>query len=251
MTEFRRDSQGNGVSQENRASSGAARTGRRHAPRLIAAAGAAVIGLTTVGTGNAGAVVNTMSSITDGQDNLLEVSLGDTSIVGVPPLDSSPLSREFFHSGYAEARISGPTAAATSGTLSFGYQVGYPISLTGGTIQLNTPSLGWELESKAGLDLGGLISGNPDATLGVEGRGMLAGDIIPQQNLTFDLQPGGITDVPVVQGKAFSGAGAKIRIGNIHGSVSGAIGPVTLRPYARLETASGDIVMTYGAPVPV
>ncbi|CRK51042.1 Porin MspA [Rhodococcus sp. RD6.2] len=225
----------------------------RHRSRALAVAGVAalVVGL---GTGTAGAVVNNYSSITDGSDNLVEISQGDTSIVGVPPLDSSPLSREFFHSGYAEARISGPGADSMSGSkISFGYQVGYPIALTGATIQLNTPGLGYELESKNGIDLIGFLPGgdDPDFILGFENRGMLAGDIIPQQNLIFDLEPGGITDVPVIEDKEFGGPFAKIRIGNVHGSVSGAIGPVTLRPYAKVELASGDIVMTYGAPVPI
>ncbi len=244
MTAFRRDSQ---VHQD---STGPARAVRRHSTRLIAAAGAAVFGLMTVGTGNAGAVVNNFSSIPDGQNNMIEVSQGDTSIFGVPPLDSSPLSREFFHSGYVEAKITGPTAGAAAGKLTFGYQVGYPIALTGANIQLNTPGLGWELENTGAIGFDDVF-GQGVIGLGLENRGMLAGDIIPQQNLNFDLQPGGITDVPVVEDKEFTGAGAKIRIGNIHGSVAGAIGPVTLRPYARLEMASGDVVMTYGAPVPI
>ncbi|MFF0813729.1 MspA family porin [Rhodococcus sp. NPDC003318] len=226
---------------------------RRHLTRALAVAGAAALGL-CLGTGPANAAVDNASSIVDGGDNLVEVIQGDTSIVGVPPLDSSPLSREFFHSGYAEARISGPGADSMAGSrISFGYQVGYPIALTGASIQLNTPGLGWELENTGNLDLIGFLPGGdaPDIIIGTENRGKLAGDIIPQQNLTFDLAPGGITDVPVVQDKEFDGPGARIRIGNIHGSVSGAIGPVTLRPYARVELASGDIVMTYGAPVPI
>ncbi|MFD1813761.1 MspA family porin [Rhodococcus gannanensis] len=226
-----------------------AHAGRRRS-RALAVAGVAalVVGL---GTGTAGAVVNNASSIVDGSDNLVEVSQGDTSIVGVPPLDSSPLSREFFHSGYAEARISGPSAGSMTGSkMSFGYQVGYPIALGGATVQLNTPGLGFESEGTGAIVFGELL-GEPDLEIGLESRNMLAGDIIPQQNLIFELEPGGITEVPVVDGKEFDGSVAKIRIGNIHGSVSGAIGPVTLRPYAKVELASGDIVMTYGAPVPI
>jgi hypothetical protein len=226
---------------------------RRRRSRALAVAGVAAL-VMGLGTGTAGAVVNNVSSIVDGSDNLVEVSQGDTSIVGVPPLDSSPLSREFFHSGYVQALISGPSAASMAGSkISFGYQVGYPIALAGATVQLNTPGLGWELENTNGLDLIGFLPGGdePDIIIGTENRAMLAGDIIPQQNLIFELEPGGITDVPVVDGKEFDGPGAKIRIGNVHGSVSGAIGPVTLRPYAKVELASGDIVMTYGAPVPI
>ncbi|MGW0176178.1 MspA family porin [Rhodococcus sp. NPDC003322] len=243
MTEIRRARR----SQQASTSGGHRRT---HSKKALAVAGVAALGL-TLGTGTAGAVVNNASSIIDAQNNTIEVSQGDTQITSVPPLDSSPLSREFFHSGYAEARITGPGADAMEGSkLSFGYQVGYPIALTGATIQLNTPALGFEVEGTNGLALTNLLTA-PDLDLAVGGRAELLGDIIPQQNFTFDLQPGGITDVPIVDAKEFSGPGAKIRISGVHGSVSGAIGPVTLRPYARLETASGDIVMTYGAPVPV
>lgn len=230
-------------------STSAPRAGR-HRSRALALAGVAALAV-GFGTGTAGAVVNNYSSITDGSDNLVEISQGDTSIVGVPPLDSSPLSREFFHSGYAEARISGPSAASMAGSkISFGYQVGYPIALGGATVQLNTPGLGFESEGTGAIIFGDIFGEN-NIEIGLENRNMLAGDIIPQQNLIFDLEPGGITEVPVVDGKEFGGSFAKIRIGNVHGSVSGAIGPVTLRPYARVELASGDIVMTYGAPVPI
>lgn len=226
---------------------------RRHRYQALALAGVAALTM-GLGTGTANAAIDSYSTIEDGAGDQLEIMLGDTFIQGVPPLDSSPLSREFFHSGYTEARISGPTAGSlTDSTLTFGYQIGYPIALTGATLQLNTPGIGWELESTNGIDLIGFLPGgdDPDVVLGTENRAMLAGDIIPQQNLTVNLAPGGITDVPIIDGKSFSGPGAKIRIGNIHGSVAGVLGQVTLRPYAKLQLASGDVVMTYGAPVPI
>jgi hypothetical protein len=204
-----------------------------------------------LGNGTSAAVVNNANSLIDGAGNRVEVSQGDTAINAVPPLDSSPLSREFFHNGYAQVTIDGPTAASFTGTkLSFGYQIGYPVALTGASVQLNTPGLGFELEHTDGIIFGDVF-GEPDVELGFENRGMLAGDIIPQQNLIVDLEPGGITDVPLVSEKEFDGPGARIRLAGVHGSISGALGQVTLRPYARVETASGDIAMTYGAPVPL
>ncbi|WP_027501848.1 MspA family porin [Rhodococcus sp. UNC363MFTsu5.1] len=204
-----------------------------------------------LGNGTSAAVVNNANSLIDYQGNRIEVSQGDTNINAVPPLDSSPLSREFFHNGYAQVTIDGPTAASFTGTkLSFGYQIGYPVALTGASVQLNTPGLGFELEGTNGIVLGDFL-GDPDVQLGFENRGMLVGDIIPQQNLIVDLEPGGITDVPLVKEKEFDGPGARIRLAGVHGSISGALGQVTLRPYARVETASGDIAMTYGAPVPL
>ncbi|TQF68413.1 MspA family porin [Rhodococcus spelaei] len=219
--------------------------------RALAVACVSVVGL-VFGTGTAAAGVDNANSLVDFSGDRIEVSQGDTQINAVPPLDSSPLSREFFHNGYAEVQITGPHAADAKATkLTFGYQLGYPIALTGATIQLNTPSLGFELETTNALTLGLQQGTNPDLGLALGGRAELLGDIIPQQNFTLDLQPGGITDVPLVKDKAFDGPGTRIRLAGVHGSVSGAIGPVTIRPYARAETAAGDIVMTYGAPVPL
>ncbi|MFC4604543.1 MspA family porin [Rhodococcus kronopolitis] len=224
----------------------ARRTRRTAATRAVAAAGVVVTGM-VLGNGVAAAGVDNASSIVDAKGDTIEVIQGDTRIDAVAPLDSSPLSREFFHSGYAEARITGPAAADAVGSkLTFGYQVGYPAAVTGGSIQINTPALGFEGENTSGA----LIGVIPDESLllDTENRTELLGDIIPQQNFIVDLQPGGITDVPLVKEKAFDGPAARIRIGGVHGAVSGAVGQTTLRPYARLETADGDIVMTYGAP---
>ncbi|TJZ78423.1 hypothetical protein FCG67_10265 [Rhodococcus oryzae] len=222
-------------------------TGPRRAAAIAAVAAVGMV----LGNGTSAAVVNNANSLIDGAGNRVEVSQGDTFINAVPPLDSSPLSREFFHNGYAQVTIDGPTAASFTGTkLSFGYQIGYPVALTGASVQLNTPGLGFELEHTDGIIFGDVF-GEPDVELGFENRGMLAGDIIPQQNLIVDLEPGGITDVPLVSEKEFDGPGARIRLAGVHGSISGALGQVTLRPYARVETASGDIAMTYGAPVPL
>ncbi|MFE3292658.1 MspA family porin [Rhodococcus sp. NPDC059234] len=219
--------------------------------RTLAVVGAVAVGM-TLGTGPAAAGVDNANSLVDAGGDRVEVSQGDTSINAVPPLDSSPLSREFFHNGYAEVQITGPHAADAKGTkLTFGYQLGYPIAITGATIQLNTPGLGFELEHSDNALVGFGAGLPPTLALNANNRAELLGDFIPRQNFTFDLQPGGITDVPIVKDKAFDGPGTRIRIAGVHGSVAGAIGQVTIRPYARAETDAGDIVMTYGAPVPL
>ncbi|MFC9789224.1 MspA family porin [Rhodococcus sp. NPDC127528] len=219
--------------------------------RALAVAGVSVVGL-VFGTGTAAAGVDNANSLVDSSGDRVEVSQGDTAVNAVPPLDSSPLSREFFHNGYAEVQITGPHAAEAKGTkLTFGYQLGYPIALTGATIQLNTPGLGFELEHSDNALVGFGGATPPTLVLNANNRAELLGDFIPQQNFTLDLQPGGITDVPVVKDKSFDGPGTRIRVAGVHGSVSGAIGQVTIRPYARAETEAGDIVMTYGAPVPL
>lgn len=90
----------------------------------------------------------------------------------------------------------------------------------------------------------------PDLAVGVDlGTGNDWGaSIVPEQELEVELQPGGITDVPIVEEQVFDGDTATVRFAGIHGSVSGALGPVTLRPYAKAVTSSNDVVITYGAP---
>ncbi len=211
------------------------------------AVGAVALLAVVLGGGTASAGVDNTSSITDVKGNRIEVYQADTAIHVFPPLDSSPLSVEFFHDGVAGVKIDGPDAASFTGTkLTIGYQIGYPIALTGATVVLNSPGLDWAIDN--GTDIGiGLI---PDPALGVDftNHVILGGDIIPSQELDVDLAPGGITDVALLEDQTFDGPEAAVRLSGIHGYVQGAIGPVTIRPYAKAVTSNGDTVVTYGVP---
>ncbi|WP_234036917.1 MspA family porin [Rhodococcus sp. P-2] len=211
------------------------------------AVGAVALLAVVLGGGTASAGVDNTSSITDVKGNRIEVYQADTAIHVFPPLDSSPLSVEFFHDGVAGVKIDGPDAASFTGTkLTIGYQIGYPIALTGATVVLNSPGLDWAIDN--GTDIGiGLI---PDPTLGVDfsNHVILGGDIIPSQELDVDLAPGGITDVALLEDQEFDGPEAAVRLSGVHGYVQGAIGPVTIRPYAKAVTSNGDTVVTYGVP---
>ncbi|MFD4293155.1 MspA family porin [Rhodococcus sp. NPDC058505] len=210
----------------------------------------AVTGL-LLGSGTAAAEVDNVSSMMSGAGQNIEVLQGDTRFTSVPPLDGSPLSREFFHSGYAGVNITGPGADALEGSLlTVGYQIGYPIALAGATIGLNTPALGFVTGSDFNIGFADLL-GEPIIGIDFGGGTDLVGDIIPSQSLDIDLEPGGITDVPILLDKPFDGASALVRMSGVHGSVAGAIGAVSIRPYARVQLASGDIVVTYGVPFQV
>lgn len=107
--------------------------------------GAVALLAVVLGGGTASAGVDNTSSITDVKGNRIEVFQADTAIHVFPPLDSSPLSVEFFHDGVAGVKIDGPDAASFTGTkLTIGYQIGYPIALTGATVVLNSPGLDWQ-----------------------------------------------------------------------------------------------------------
>ncbi|ABG99605.1 possible porin protein MspA (plasmid) [Rhodococcus jostii RHA1] len=222
------------------------RFGYRSFTRAVAVAGIAVLAI-VLGNGTASAGVDNSSSVVDARGNRIEVLQGDTSYQVVPPLDGVPTSVEFFHNGYAEVNITGPNAAEFKGTkLTVGYQIGYPIALSGATIVLNSPGLGFVIGSSNGIDLG--LVPTPTLDLHAGSNVGLAGDIIPSQELDIDLAPGGITTVPLLENQSFDGPAASVRMQGVHGSISGALGAVTIRPYATAVTSHGDTVTTYGMP---
>lgn len=213
------------------------------------ALGVAVAGwVAMVNPGAAGAAVDNARSMPLDGGATIEVLQADTAFQSVPPLDSSPLSVEFFNDGVAAVRITGPGADAFKGTkLTIGYQIGYPVALPGAVITLNTPSLDWGVGSNFNLGVGDLF-GSPSIGLDVGTNSALGGSIIPSNSIEFDLEPGGITEVPLVQDAAFDGSGVLVRIAGAHGAVSGVLGPVTVRPFAKATTSRGDTVITYGVP---
>lgn len=220
-----------------------------------AALGTAAVWATMLNPGAAIAAVDNARSMPLEGGATIEVLQADTSIQSVPPLDSSPLTVEFFNDGVAAVKITGPGSDAFTGTrLTFGYQIGYPIALPGATATINTPNLDWGVGTGAdfGVDLGFGIGPDPAPSVGL-GLGLgsdanLGGTIIPSNSIELLLEPGGITEVPIVEDVAFDGASATMRIVGVHGSVSGALGPVNVRPFARATTAKGETIVTYGAP---
>ena len=200
---------------------------------------AVLAAVTSHGTA-AAAVDNSRILPLDG-GHAIEVIQADTSTQSVPPLDSSPLSVEFFHDEVATVRITGPNAANFAGTaVEVGFQVGYPVALPGATVTVITPSLSWGVDNGAAIGL--------SLDLGLEAGGSLSGDIIPSQEIEIPLEPGGITSVPIVEGFEFDGTSTTIRNAGVQGSVSGAIGPVMIRPYLKAVTADRNTVVTYGVP---
>lgn len=68
-------------------------------------------------------------------------------------------------------------------------------------------------------------------------------------SLDLELAPGGgVKTVEVAKGK-FDGAATEIQFANAHGSATGVVGPVTIRPYVTVKSAAGDVVTTFGKPL--
>ncbi|MCK8669981.1 MspA family porin [Rhodococcus sp. HM1] len=219
---------------------------RRFRVAALGVAAAAFVAM--VNPGAAGAAVDNARSMPLDGGATIEVLQADTSIQSVPPLDSSPLSVEFFSDGVAAVKITGPGADAFTGTkLTLGYQIGYPVALPGAIVHLFTPSLDWGVGNNVNLGFGDLL-GDPVIGLDLGANAQLGGRIIPEHEFEIELEPGGITEVPIVEGLTFDGSAVTVRIAGVHGSVSGAIGPVTVRPFAKATTSKGDTVVTYGVP---
>lgn len=199
-------------------------------------AGASVVGL-VLGTGTASAAVDSTNSVVDANGNLITVSLSDTFINSVPPLDGNPLTREWFANGVAGWEVTGPDAEDFEGTLAVGYQVGYPASIGGEiTFGYSTPQL----------------------ELTLDGESVEAGisDILPQAGFSAAIEPGpGIVDAVAASGNIqgveeadAEGASGTIQVANAHGTATGILGNVRVRPYVSLTSSTGDVAVTYGAP---
>lgn len=198
---------------------------QRTTARTMAVAAAITVGL-AMGGGTGAAGIDSTNSVVDRQNRTVEAIQSDTRIDFVAPLDGNPLTREWFHNGTASFKVSGPHAQDWDGEITIGYQVGYPATLDGKIrFQWWTPSLGIELDDSPGLNLGQLI---PQA--GVE--------------LAVGFGPG-IQTVEAASGDV-SGTEGFIRMSGFHGTVSGVLGQVTIRPWVRVVSDNGDTVITYG-----
>ncbi|MDO1483429.1 MspA porin [Rhodococcus rhodochrous] len=197
------------------------------AARNAAVAGAAVLGL-VFGAGTAGAEVNDQNRIvSDGLE--VVVTQEDTQINGVPALGGSPFNREFFHNGRGTVNLIGDGAADAEGTtFQFGYQFAWAASINGAIgVTYSTPGLGIDFKN--------------DTTVKVT-------DILPQAYAELELTPApGIEELVVAEGE-FDGDFKTVQFANVHGTASGVIGAVQVRPFVRAITANGDNVTTYGAP---
>ncbi|OZF56270.1 hypothetical protein CH293_03525 [Rhodococcus sp. 14-2470-1b] len=212
-------------------------------------AGASVVGL-VLGTGTASAAVDSTNSVVDANGNLITVTLSDTFINSVPPLDGNPLTREWFANGVAGWTVTGPDADDFEGTVKVGYQVGYPASL-GGKI-----TFGYETPNFS-------IGGSSDYTTALDGTETTVGgdssystnNLLPSVGFSAEIAPGpGIVDATGasgdVQGTEGDGTGPSgtIQIANVHGTATGILGNVRVRPYVSVTSSTGDVAVTYGNP---
>jgi hypothetical protein len=197
------------------------------AARNSVLAGAAVLGMVVGASGAASAEVNDQNRIvSDGLE--VVVTQEDTFIQGVPALGGSPFNREFFHNGRGTVNLLGEGAAKEAGTtMQFGYQFAWAGSIDGAIgVTYSTPQLELSLKQSG-----------PEAKVT---------DILPQAYAELELTPApGIEELVVAEGE-FDGDFKTVQFSNVHGTASGVLGAVQVRPFVRAITANGDNVTTYG-----
>ena len=195
--------------------------------RAIAVSTVAAVGLVLANSGAASAGIDGSAFVVDGSGTRIEAQTADTSISFVPPLDGNPLSREFFHSG----RAGFVAADGFEGTITIGYQVGFPATADGRVyFKAQTPNLE--------VDFGDIF--------GVPGVDVLLTDLIPVVGFEVGASFGpGIVSVDVATGSISGGSGS-IAIGGIQGTVTGVLGQTSIRPYVKVVSGNGDTVVAYG-----
>ena len=190
---------------------------------------AAVLGLLLGAPGTAHAAIDDQNRIvsTDGYE--VVVTQENTVIQGVPALGGSPFNREFFHNGRGTTNLIGAGAADAEGTtFQFGYQFAWAGSIDGAIgVTYSTP----------GLDL----------SVG-DGVAATVTDVLPQAYAELELTPAPGIEELVVAESTFDGDFKSVQLANVHGTASGVLGSVQVRPFVRAVTANGDNVTTYGKP---
>lgn len=203
--------------------------------RAVAVASVATAALALATNGTASAAVDRSDSVVDHGGNRIEAIISDTHINFVPPLDGNPITREFFHSGRAGFKVTGPDADKFKGKVTIGYQIGYPATLSGSVkVGYSTPQL--EIDLVPSIDEGGVnVLPTPLIT-----------NLLPYAGAELSVGFGpGIVDVPAGSGEIYGNEG-DIAMSNFHGTVTGVIGPTNIRPYVTVTSEAGDSVTTYG-----
>ncbi|GED98558.1 MspA family porin [Gordonia crocea] len=212
--------------------------GRRSRGALSVAAAVMAAGMLVAGP--AQARVEGGDSVVDGKKRKIAALVSDTRVESVVPIDSNPTSRQWRYSGKSTLRITGgdededgAKVEDWGGTVTFGFLIGYPATLTGSIgVSYSTPNITWwvPLEPSQQEIRGPYINWNMLPTV--------------TGNLAVGFGPG-VRAVDATTGQA-KGAGGVLRVKNFHGAVTGVLGQVTIQPYIRVWSNEGDTIMVYG-----
>ncbi|NKY17952.1 MspA family porin [Tsukamurella spumae] len=223
----------------------------------LLAAAVALFGTATAGADPAPKPSGDITRVKTTPDGFtITIKLLKNRLDAVPPLDSSPFSREAFLAGDNTVKIDGPPGGKLLGaSFETGYQIGYPAKVGaegGATVTLTTPDLSVNGGVNTGLNAsvtpsvqgqGGISGGQPSGSVGGGVTGTVGGNvganvgaqskIIPSQTATFKIEHGGITEVPIAK-IALTSPSAYLSLSGVHLSASGAAGQMTVRTFTRV-----------------
>lgn len=180
----------------------------------------------------------------------IELSAAQQSVRKIAPLDSSLTSGEALLSSNVRAAITGVGDKKVKATLELGYQVGYPVSVAPGGVKVtaHTP----ELKLSSGLN----AKFAPDASISGTGGGLSLGEVgadvgaaatvIPAADLEFEVGAGKITTVELAE-IALTEPVADIVLSGVNLHVTNAVGPISVRPFAKISVRTDTGVYVYYA----
>ncbi|WP_341258411.1 MspA family porin [Gordonia malaquae] len=166
----------------------------------------------------------------------------------IPALDSSPFSGEALLSSDVHAAVRNIDGKTVRATVEVGYQIGYPVSVApnGVKVTAHTP----ELKLTGGLN----AKLAPNVTISGSGGGGSIGEIgaelgaeatvIPSADLEFEVGAGKITTVTLAE-IALTQPVADIVLSGIELNVTNALGPISVRPYAKISVTTDTGVYVY------
>ncbi|WP_336792192.1 MspA family porin [Gordonia malaquae] len=166
----------------------------------------------------------------------------------IPALDSSPFSGEALLSSDVHAAVRNIDGKTVRATVEVGYQIGYPVSVApnGVKVTAHTP----ELKLSGGLN----AKLAPNVTISGSGGGGSIGEIgaelgaeatvIPSADLEFEVGAGKITTVTLAE-IALTQPVADIVLSGIELNITNALGPISVRPYAKISVTTDTGVYVY------
>ncbi|WOC11682.1 MspA family porin [Gordonia sp. MP11Mi] len=166
----------------------------------------------------------------------------------IPALDSSPFSGEALLSSDVHAGLKGIDGKTVRATVEVGYKIGYPVSVApnGVKVTAHTP----ELKLTGGVN----AKIAPEVTISGSGGGGKIGEIggelgaeatvIPAADLQFEVGAGKITTVTLAD-IALTKPVADIVLSGIELNVSNAVGPISVRPFAKISVTTETGVYVY------
>ncbi|WP_345312209.1 MspA family porin [Gordonia alkaliphila] len=180
----------------------------------------------------------------------IALTAAQQSARAVPPLDSSPLSGQALLSSNVHARIGNIDNKIVRATLEVGYKIGYAVSVApdGVKVTAHTP----ELKLTGGVN----AKVAPEVTISGSGGGAKLGDlgaqagveanVIPSADLEFEVGAGKITTVTLAE-IALTQPVADIVLSDVELNATNALGPISVRPFAKISVTTDTGVYVYYA----